>query len=84
MLTGSPDVVREQAALGIGELIEATAPQDIKAFVPQLAGPLIRIIGDRFPWQVNPDPSTLTLATLILLALTLSETLTLSENLSLD
>lgn len=62
LLTGSPDVVREQAALGMGELIEATDDKSLKPFVPQMAGPLIRIIGDRFPWQVKAAIlSTLTL-----------------------
>jgi len=62
LLTGSPDTVREQAALGIGELIETTSPAHLKPFVPKITGPLIRIIGDRFPWQVKAAIlSTLTL-----------------------
>ncbi|KAH9728161.1 protein ILITYHIA [Citrus sinensis] len=43
----------QQAALGLGELIEVTSEQSLKEFVIPITGPLIRIIGDRFPWQVK-------------------------------
>ncbi|XP_073262744.1 protein ILITYHIA-like isoform X5 [Populus alba] len=44
---------KEQAALGLGELIEVTSEKALKDFVIPITGPLIRIIGDRFPWQVK-------------------------------
>ncbi|CAI0433676.1 unnamed protein product [Linum tenue] len=52
-LTSGSAELREQAALGLGELIEVTSEQVLKEFVIQITGPLIRIIGDRFPWQVK-------------------------------
>uniref|UniRef100_A0A0A0LH87 TOG domain-containing protein n=1 Tax=Cucumis sativus TaxID=3659 RepID=A0A0A0LH87_CUCSA len=52
LISGSAET-REQAALGLGELIEMTSEQVLKEFVIQITGPLIRIIGDRFPWQVK-------------------------------
>ncbi|CAO2827459.1 unnamed protein product [Amaranthus hypochondriacus] len=52
LISGSAEL-REQAALGLGELIEVTSEQALKAFVIPITGPLIRIIGDRFPWQVK-------------------------------
>ncbi|KAK8951558.1 hypothetical protein KSP39_PZI003863 [Platanthera zijinensis] len=44
---------REQAAEGLGELIDVTSEQTLKEFVIPITGPLIRIISDRFPWQVK-------------------------------
>ncbi|KAI4338617.1 hypothetical protein MLD38_023653 [Melastoma candidum] len=52
LISGSAEL-REQAALGLGELIEVTSEKALKEFVIQITGPLIRIIGDRFPWQVK-------------------------------
>ncbi|XP_065852916.1 protein ILITYHIA [Euphorbia lathyris] len=52
LISGSAEL-REQAALGLGELIEVTSEQALKDFVIPITGPLIRIIGDRFPWQVK-------------------------------
>ncbi|KAK7397369.1 hypothetical protein VNO78_18538 [Psophocarpus tetragonolobus] len=52
LISGSAEL-REQAALGLGELIEVTSEQSLKEFVIPITGPLIRIIGDRFPWQVK-------------------------------
>ncbi|KAG7021005.1 Protein ILITYHIA [Cucurbita argyrosperma subsp. argyrosperma] len=52
LISGSAET-REQAALGLGELIEVTSEKVLKEFVIQITGPLIRIIGDRFPWQVK-------------------------------
>ncbi|ESQ38842.1 hypothetical protein EUTSA_v10022486mg [Eutrema salsugineum] len=62
LISGSAEL-REQAALGLGELIEVTSEQALKEFVIPITGPLIRIIGDRFPWQVK----SAILATLIIL-----------------
>ncbi|KAL3370936.1 hypothetical protein AABB24_007783 [Solanum stoloniferum] len=52
LISGSAEL-REQAALGLGELIEVTGEKTLKEFVIPITGPLIRIIGDRFPWQVK-------------------------------
>ncbi|KAL6583757.1 eIF-2-alpha kinase activator GCN1 [Orobanche minor] len=53
LASGSAEL-REQSALGLGELIEVTSEKMLKEFViPITTGPLIRIIGDRFPWQVK-------------------------------
>ncbi|URD74488.1 hypothetical protein MUK42_09064 [Musa troglodytarum] len=52
LINGSAEM-REQAALGLGELIAVTSEQTLKEFVVPITGPLIRIIGDRFPWQVK-------------------------------
>ncbi|CAG7894016.1 unnamed protein product, partial [Brassica rapa] len=62
LISGSAEL-REQAALGLGELIEVTSEEALKEFVIPITGPLIRIIGDRFPWQVK----SAILATLIIL-----------------
>ncbi|KAL6545243.1 eIF-2-alpha kinase activator GCN1 [Orobanche gracilis] len=52
LISGSAEL-REQAALGLGELIEVTSEKSLREFVIPITGPLIRIIGDRFPWQVK-------------------------------
>lgn len=52
LVSGSAEL-REQAAQGLGELIEVTSEKALKEFVVPITGPLIRIIGDRFPWQVK-------------------------------
>ncbi|KAL7613988.1 hypothetical protein Lser_V15G06230 [Lactuca serriola] len=52
LISGSAEL-REQAAQGLGELIEVTSEKALKEFVIPITGPLIRIIGDRFPWQVK-------------------------------
>ncbi|KAJ6951917.1 hypothetical protein NC653_041164 [Populus alba x Populus x berolinensis] len=52
-LTSGFAELREHAALGLGELIEVTSEKALKDFVIPITGPLIRIIGDRFPWQVK-------------------------------
>ncbi|XWS64788.1 hypothetical protein CRYUN_Cryun05aG0033900 [Craigia yunnanensis] len=52
LISGSAEL-REQAALGLGDLIEVTSEQSLKGFVIPITAPLIRIIGDRLPWQVK-------------------------------
>jgi len=52
LLTGPPDQ-RQQAAQGIGELVSVTTPDVLKPFVIKITGPLIRIVGDRFPAPVK-------------------------------
>ncbi|CAO3648342.1 unnamed protein product [Cunninghamella blakesleeana] len=44
---------REQSALAIGDLIERTTDIALKPFVTQMTGPLIRIVGDRYPSPVK-------------------------------
>jgi HEAT repeat protein len=49
---GTPDQ-RESAAAGLGELISLTTPAALKPFLIKITGPLIRLVGDKFPWQVK-------------------------------
>lgn len=51
--TKSTNDVKEQTALCIGELIELTDQEILKKHVIKLTGPLIRVIGERNPWQVK-------------------------------
>ena len=46
------------AAEGLGELVEVTSDEALKPFVVQITGPLIRVIGDRFPSQVWAEEGT--------------------------
>ncbi|KAJ3031271.1 translational activator of GCN4 [Rhizophlyctis rosea] len=48
LMYGSADI-REQSALGLGDLVRRTSPEALRPFVTQITGPLIRVIGDRFP-----------------------------------
>jgi hypothetical protein len=41
------------AAEGLGELVQVTSEESLKPYVVQITGPLIRIVGDRFPSQVG-------------------------------
>ena len=54
-MQGSSNEVREMAAEGLGELVEVTSDEALRPFVVQITGPLIRIIGDRFPSPVSDD-----------------------------
>ncbi|GAA5855038.1 hypothetical protein JCM8547_002355 [Rhodosporidiobolus lusitaniae] len=56
---------REQAAYGLGDLVERTSPEAFKAYCIQTVGPLIRVIGDRFPPPVKSAILS-TLSTLLL------------------
>jgi hypothetical protein len=61
LLYGTPEA-REAAASGIGELIQVTSAAALKPYLIKMTGPLIRIVGDRFVWQVKAAIySTLTL-----------------------
>lgn len=62
-LQGSSPEVREAAAEGLGELVVLTSEEGLRPFVVAITGPLIRIIGDRFP----PETKAAILATLGLL-----------------
>ena len=53
VLQGSSAELRELAAEGLGELVDVTSSDALRPFVVQITGPLIRIIGDRFPWQIK-------------------------------
>jgi HEAT repeat protein len=44
---------REMAASGIGDLVEYTSPQELKPFLIKMTGPLIRVVGDKFPGAVK-------------------------------
>ena len=52
LMQGSPNL-REQAALGLGDLIALTTTKALRPYVIKITGPLIRIVGDRYPWQVK-------------------------------
>jgi hypothetical protein len=45
--------VREAAASGIGQLVDVTSPRFLQPFLIKITGPLIRIVGDRFPSAVK-------------------------------
>ena len=55
---------REFAADALGEMIEVTSFAALKPSAVKITGPLIRIIGDRFPWQVK-SAITMTLSIMI-------------------
>nr|BAN20950.1 translational activator gcn1 [Riptortus pedestris] len=52
ILNGSPET-KEAAAQGLGEVIALTTAQSLQPSVIHITGPLIRILGDRFPPSVK-------------------------------
>lgn len=64
-LTAGTAEQREQSAYGFGELVVRTPPENIKPYVPQIAGPLIRIVSERVPAPVKSAILS-TLTTLLL------------------
>ncbi|KAL8584753.1 hypothetical protein ACOMHN_035672 [Nucella lapillus] len=52
ILSGAQEV-KEAAALGLGEVIALTSSEALKPSVVNITGPLIRILGDRFTWNVK-------------------------------
>lgn len=44
---------REHSALGIADIVERTSAANLKPYVTQITGPLIRTIGERFPSDVK-------------------------------
>ncbi|CAE8597071.1 unnamed protein product [Polarella glacialis] len=52
LMFGSADA-RELAAKGLGELVDHTTEAALKPYVVKITGPLIRIVGDRFPGTVK-------------------------------
>ncbi len=53
VLQGTSAELRETAAEGLGELVDGTSDEALRPYVVQITGPLIRIIGDRFPWEIK-------------------------------
>lgn len=52
LMNGTSDQ-REVAALGIADIVERTSAANLKVFVTQITGPLIRIVGERVPTSVK-------------------------------
>ncbi|KAG1668440.1 eIF-2-alpha kinase activator GCN1 [Nymphon striatum] len=52
ILNGAPEI-KEQAATGLGEVIKLTSAEALQPSVVHITGPLIRILGDRFTWNVK-------------------------------
>uniref|UniRef100_A0A7S4VLQ0 TOG domain-containing protein n=1 Tax=Alexandrium monilatum TaxID=311494 RepID=A0A7S4VLQ0_9DINO len=52
LMFGSAEA-RELAARGLGELVGHTSEEALKPYVVKITGPLIRIVGDRFPGTVK-------------------------------
>ena len=52
ILNGPPEI-KEQAAHGLGEVIKLTSAEALQPSVVHITGPLIRILGDRFNWNVK-------------------------------
>jgi hypothetical protein len=52
ILNGAPDV-KQDAAEGLGQVIKLTSATALKPSVVGITGPLIRILGDRFSWNVK-------------------------------
>nr|CAG8471118.1 10487_t:CDS:10 [Entrophospora candida] len=52
LMYGTPEI-REQSALSIDDLVQRTSNNALRPFITQITGPLIRVIGDRYPPQVK-------------------------------
>ena len=52
VLTGNPEQ-KEEAAKALGLVIKLTSAESLKPSVVSITGPLIRILGDRFSWNVK-------------------------------
>ncbi|XP_055986980.1 stalled ribosome sensor GCN1 [Sorex fumeus] len=52
VLTGSPEQ-KEEAAKALGLVIRLTSAEALRPSVVSITGPLIRILGDRFSWNVK-------------------------------
>jgi len=49
----NPQVIREQAASGLGDIIRMTTEEALKPYFVAMIGPLIRVVGDRFASSVK-------------------------------
>jgi hypothetical protein len=45
--------VKQDAAEGLGQVIKLTSASALRPSVVSITGPLIRILGDRFSWNVK-------------------------------
>jgi hypothetical protein len=52
ILNGPPEL-KESAAVGLGEVIKRTSADALKPSVVNIPGPLIRILGERFLFNVK-------------------------------
>ena len=52
ILNGPPEL-KESAAIGLGEVIKRTSADALKPSVVNITGPLIRILGERFLFNVK-------------------------------
>ena len=52
ILNGPPEL-KENASIGLGEVINRTSAEALKPSVVNITGPLIRILGDRFSFNVK-------------------------------
>jgi len=52
-LVNGSNEARESAAQGMGEVVDMTSSAALKPYVVKMTGPLIRIVGDRFPGSVK-------------------------------
>ena len=52
-LTGGSADARQSAAEGLGDLVDVTSAEGLKPHLVKIAGPLIRVAADKFPWPVK-------------------------------
>lgn len=52
-ILNGPQEIKEQASNVLGEVIRLTSAEALKPSVVHITGPLIRILGDRFNWNVK-------------------------------
>ncbi len=52
LMHGSEDT-RETSALALGELAQSSSAEALKVHLVKITGPLIRIVGDKFPAKVR-------------------------------
>jgi len=52
LLNGNAEA-RESAATGIGELVQLASDEALKPLWVKLTGPLIRVVADKFPWNIK-------------------------------
>ncbi|XP_038061522.1 eIF-2-alpha kinase activator GCN1-like [Patiria miniata] len=52
-LLNGPQELKEQAASGLGQVIQLTSNDALKSQVVNITGPLIRVLGDRYTWTLK-------------------------------